>query len=400
MRIGIVTSWFERGAAYVSRQFMDVLQNTDEVFIYARGGEKYAKGDPEWDLPNVYWGKRTGFITYYASYIVKSDFLKWLKQKKIEVVFFNEQHYFSPIVWCKDLGIKTVAYIDYYKEDTIPLFDIYDCLICNTQRHHFAFKNHRNAQYIKWGTNIDLFKPQNEKHSKLTFFHSAGMGPERKGTDILIRSYYNAKYRKDALLLIHTQVSLEKRFPELADIITTLKNEGSIEIVEKTVSAPGLYYRGDVYVYPSRLDGLGLTLMEAISSGMACITVNNGPMNEFFDPSFGSLINVDYYYSRSDGYYWPIGVADEQQLSCIIDDYIGNQDTILNKKMAAREYAERELDFNKNCSILHDIIQDSQFGVISSNMRSRIHSYDRLIFNKIMYVFYRLYQPIKKWQRG
>lgn len=46
MRIGIITTWFERGAAYVSRQFMELLQQTDEVFIYARGGEKYAMGDP------------------------------------------------------------------------------------------------------------------------------------------------------------------------------------------------------------------------------------------------------------------------------------------------------------------------------------------------------------------
>ena len=58
MRIGIVTTWFERGAAYVSRQFMELLQKTDEVFVYARGGEKYALGNPKWDLPNVHWGKK------------------------------------------------------------------------------------------------------------------------------------------------------------------------------------------------------------------------------------------------------------------------------------------------------------------------------------------------------
>ena len=31
MNIGIVTTWFERGAAYVSRQFMDVLQITNPL---------------------------------------------------------------------------------------------------------------------------------------------------------------------------------------------------------------------------------------------------------------------------------------------------------------------------------------------------------------------------------
>lgn len=399
MKIGIVTSWFERGAAYVSRQFMEVLQNTDEVYIYARGGEKYAIEDPKWNLPNVYWGKRTHFGNFYPTYIVKNDFIKWIKREQIEVVFFNEQHYFSPVLWCKELGIKTVAYIDYYKEDTIPLFDIYDCLICNTKRHHFAFRNHRNAQYIKWGTDLNIYRPNNEVHSKLVFFHSAGMGPGRKGTDIVIKSFFNAKLRKDALLLIHTQVSLEKFFPDLSEIITLLKKEGSLEIIEKTIPAPGLYYRGDIYVYPSRLDGLGLTLMEAIASGLPCITVNNGPMNEFIEPSFGTLVNIDYYYSRSDGYYWPIGIADEKQLSCAIDDYIENQGDIISKKKAAREYAEKELDFKKNCSGLHDILTSTQHGVIKADLKSRIKSYDRVLINRIMYCFYQLYQPIKKLQR-
>lgn len=396
MRVGIVTSWFERGAAYVSRQFMEVLQKTDDVFIYARGGEKYAKEDPKWNLHNVYWGKRTKFVTYYASYIVKRDFVKWLKKQEIEVVLFNEQHYFSPVLWCKELGIKTVAYIDYYKEDTIPLFDVYDCLICNTKRHYFAFKHHKNAQYIKWGTDINIFRPQDIPHPKLTFFHSAGMGPKRKGTDIVIKSFYNTKNRKNSLLLIHTQVSLEKSFPELATLITELTNEGSLEIVEKTISAPGLYYRGDVYVYPSRLDGLGLTLMEAIASGMACITVDNGPMNEFVEPSFGSLIDIEYFYSRCDGYYWPIGIANIEHLSKILDDYIKDQNNLSNKKKAAREYAERELDFYKNCSSLHDLIGKTTCESVSIDMKSRILSYDRILINRIMFLFYNVYQSTKK----
>ena len=39
MNIGIVTSWFERGAAYVSRAFMQSLQELGhDVRIFVRGG--------------------------------------------------------------------------------------------------------------------------------------------------------------------------------------------------------------------------------------------------------------------------------------------------------------------------------------------------------------------------
>lgn len=43
MNIGIVRTWFERGAAYVSRQYMEVLAERHNIFIYARGGESFAK---------------------------------------------------------------------------------------------------------------------------------------------------------------------------------------------------------------------------------------------------------------------------------------------------------------------------------------------------------------------
>ena len=63
MNIGIITTWFERGAAYVSKQFEDIFSLNHNVFIYARGGEKYAKGDPKWNRPNVTWGKRNLLYT-------------------------------------------------------------------------------------------------------------------------------------------------------------------------------------------------------------------------------------------------------------------------------------------------------------------------------------------------
>lgn len=39
MNIGLVTTWFERGAAYVSKAYLNSLKTDNNVFIYARGGE-------------------------------------------------------------------------------------------------------------------------------------------------------------------------------------------------------------------------------------------------------------------------------------------------------------------------------------------------------------------------
>lgn len=379
MRIGIVTTWFERGAAYVSRQFMNVLKETDEVFIYARGGEKYAIGDPKWDLPNVWWGKRDVYMNgvFNSTHIYKDDFLKWIQKTGVEAILFNEQQWMTPVVWAKDAGILSIAYIDYYTEATIPLFDVYDCLICNTKRHAFAFRNHKNVRYIKWGTDIELYKPSKEEREKITFFHSAGMAPIRKGTDILLQAYFNSKKRTEGKLLIHTQVSLAKTIPDQSTIIDTMVNEGSLEIVEGTISAPGLYHKGDVYVYPSRLDGIGLTLMEAIACGMVCITSDNAPMNEFIEQDFGLVTPIDYYYSRIDGYYWPMCVCSIKDLTEQIDSCLSDKIDLSKMKSAARTYAENELDFKKNCKVLHEIINNTTFDADYQRVAEKIIEMDR-----------------------
>ena len=63
MNIGIVTTWFERGASQVSRQYRDLLNKKNNVFIYARGGEKYERNNPIWDTQDVTWGKKAYFQT-------------------------------------------------------------------------------------------------------------------------------------------------------------------------------------------------------------------------------------------------------------------------------------------------------------------------------------------------
>ena len=389
MKIGIVTTWFERGAAYVSRQFMDILSSTDDVFIYARGGDAYAQGCPTWDLPNVHWGVRKESIMYMypgGTYIDRKDFEQWIKQKNIELILFNEQQWFKPIVWAKQMGIKVVSYVDYYTEATIPLFDIFDSVICNTKRHAFAFRNHKSVKYIKWGTNTKLYEPAESINENTVFFHSAGMAPIRKGTDLLLEAYYKAYNRKDAKLLLHSQVSLEKLLPKLTNIINEMKEEGSLEVVEGTISAPGLYNKADVYVYPSRLDGIGLSLMEAISSGLVCITSDNAPMNEFIKPEFGFVIPIDYYYSRRDGYYWPMCICNVDCLSTQIADIIDNKYDLTSMKKNARQYAVSELNFASNFKYLHDYLTEVKYDYNYKEIAYNILCMDKIGLNKYRFI--------------
>ena len=352
MNVGIVTTWFERGAALVSRAYMETLSRRHKVFIYARAGERYAQGDPKWDKGYVTWGKRVpGKIVTYVDW---KEFRGWVLKNGLDVVIFNEQHSWEIILkTLRKLDITIGAYVDYYTPETVPFFWLYDFLLCNTRRHYSVFKDHPRAFYIPWGTDLDVFRPRDRAGSgdSVTFFHSCGVSPLRKGSDLLVRAFQYVK--GNAKLIIHSQGSFSEH-PPTASVIA---QDPRIELIEAGVGAPGLYHFGDVYVYPTRLEGIGLTIAEALASGLPVITTNAPPMNEFVVHDLnGKLIEVESYQRRSDNYYWPQSSCREAALTEAMQFYVDNIHVLKDYKYRAREYAEANLDWRENSHNLPELI--------------------------------------------
>lgn len=401
MRIGIVTTWFERGAAYVSKLYKDLLEEEHEVFIYARGGEEYAIGDPMWDGEYVHWAKKYEMPQHHT-YIDKKDFVAWLKENDIETVLFNEQRWWQPIKICKEMNIKTGAYIDYYTDITLDLFGLYDFLICNTKRHYSAMSWHKQSFYVPWGTDVHLFAPptkeqlEQKKGNDLVYFHSAGMSPFRKGTDFVILAFNKlVEEYSNCKLVIHTQIDLLKFFPDLSDVISKLVDEKKLEVIEKTVSAPGLYYLGDVYVYPSRIEGIGLTIAEAISSGLPTVTVDNGPMNEFIS-SPSEAASVKKFYCRSDGYYWPLCEVNVDHLKDKMEKFIIQRDQLTLFKDQTREYAIEHLNWENNKKEVQRIFEESKILPYKNQLIQKIDKFDTSIYPMII-KYPRLYSYIHRF---
>lgn len=377
MNIGIVTTWFERGAAYVSRQYRDLLEAEHNVYIYARGGEYYGVGDPEWDIENVTWGKKCNIPVPMS--IDLKDFEKWIVRNHLDIVFFNEQQWWEPVLFCNRLGLITGGYVDYYTEDTIPFFEAYDFLICNTLRHYSAFDWHPQVFYIPWGTDINLFSPSTEypvESDCVTFFHSAGFNPFRKGTDLIIKAF--AQLKGPVRLIIHSQVNITTLLPELKEIVNDLEKNEKLVYYEKTVHAPGLYHLGDIYVYPSRLDGIGLTVAEALACGLPVITSDYPPMNEFVDETNGKLVKIKKLFSRADGYYWPQCTVDLDDLRDCMQYYVDNRSQLKEFKQMARRYAEKRLDWSKNGGALKYVFKDvvKQSTEKKLHIEQRVHNYE------------------------
>lgn len=352
MNIGFITTWFERGAAYVSKQYIDLLEKCDHhIFVYARG-EKYAKGNPDWDKPNVTWGRKL-----YDTTIDVRSLTKWIEYNSIECLFFNEQREMQSILKVKIHfpNLKIGTYIDYYTQSSVKDFEYYDFLICNTKRHYSVFSEHPQCYYIPWGTDISKFNYSCRESTQLTFFHSAGLS-NRKGTDVLIDAFIEGKLYTQSKLIIHTQMPIEK----LTNRSKESFDDFNITIIEKTVPAPGLYHLGDVYVYPTTLDGLGLTMYEALACGLPVIATDCPPMNEVVNNQNGRLVAIKDYKCRWDAYYWPLAFVDKDSLIAAMYYYIENIEKINLYRTEARKCAVENWNWDDRIEEVNNAFVESK----------------------------------------
>jgi len=381
MNIGIVTTWFENGAGHVSKSYERVLEKQCRVFIYARGVVA-AKNDPKWDCPNVTWAPHHPCSTG----IHKRHFVNWVKKHSIDTIIFNEQRHWTGVVLARELGVLTGAYVDYYTADTVPFFDLYDFLICNTRRHYSVFQHHPQSCYCAWGTDVNVYKPM--KHSlprPVTFIISAGLtgghalnAPymDRRGVGMAIRAF--RKIQGNCRLVVLSQVPLEG-CPEEWQI--AVKEDKRIEFRVGSFN-PVPYLLGDVYVYPSRLDGIGLTLPEALSCGLPAITTNVAPMNEFvYNGENGILVDVKEFCSRPDGYYWPESICDENSLENAFKFYVDHPEQVISQGAVARSIAVKKLDWDKNADFIAGWVKNQRKITSYANTRLDVLAQKAILYD-------------------
>jgi glycosyltransferase involved in cell wall biosynthesis len=356
VKVGIVTAWGERGAGYVSRAYRQALSAAHDVFIYARDGEHQARGDPVWDTGDVTWARRSPLTSRTSWRHIRG----WARRRQLDVLIFNEQHGWRPVIRARrELRAAIGAYVDYYTEETVGFFRLYDFLLCNTRRHLSVFKDHGGALYIPWGTDCELFTGDCSPvdSGSITFFQSAGMNPQRKGTLLALQAF--RRLEGDHRFLLHLQVPLacDPRLEEQC------RADDRVEVVNRAVKAPGLYHRGDVYVYPTRLEGIGLTVPEALASGLPVIATDAPPMNELVrHGENGYLVKPVEYRGRFDGYYWAESHCDVDGVLEAMRYYAENLSRLAEFKRAARASAEQRLDWRVNSAELPGLLEGVRRG--------------------------------------
>jgi 1,2-diacylglycerol 3-alpha-glucosyltransferase len=291
-------------------------------------------------------------LTTHPDYKIPHNIIvEWIRDNDLDAIIFNEEYDWELVKSVKSTGIKVMTYLDYFKEDWKPFMRLYDKVLCSTRRTYHLVKDLCNAHYIGWAVDINLFSPSENKSRKYTFFHNAGwLGINyRKMTPAVILAFDAvSRHFPDVTLLVHSQADFDK-LP--STIIRIIKENPRITYQVGTEPAPGLYHKGRILVFPSKLEGLGLPLPEGLACGLPAIVTDAPPMNEFIKNGYnGYLVRVAHRIKRHDNIAFPEEIVDINDLALRMSEAINNPDLISEMGFNARQFAETEL----NPSVLGD----------------------------------------------
>lgn len=135
------------------------------------------------------------------------------------------------------------------------------------------------------------FYPKNEKHDKFVIGTLSGLGP-RKRVDILIESFLKADIENSQLLIGGTGTDYNK-------LVQLSQNDERIEflgfIPDNQVN--DFYNSLDVFVFPTKFEGYGMPIVEAMACGKPVITLEDSIIpsivkNKTFVTTKNNLANV------------------------------------------------------------------------------------------------------------
>jgi glycosyltransferase involved in cell wall biosynthesis len=294
-RVGIVTKWFNRGQAFVSRYVRDALEESGhETFILARPtrdkGPMAAHVDRSgvWDQPGV--TEASDWEVPYGEYV------RWIEENSIDVVHWDNCYQHDQIRRLRESGVRTVGrfvWEMFGADDAEPAAAAYDVLYSMTRCEQARYAEMGiESPFVQWGLHRELLevpidRPENEPVR--FYFPGALLGPRKPHREVI--EAFQAAGGENLRLIFKAQ--LERRMNYLTKAAAADRRIELIVDDMETAEHLRLFASCDVCLGPSRWEGLGLFLYEAVAFGMPQITNDSPPMNEVVRDGVNGILVPD-----------------------------------------------------------------------------------------------------------
>ena len=192
------------------------------------------------------------------------------------IIFFERASWHPELLRCaRELGVVTVGVPNwewFRSED--KNWNYCDLLVCVNDMGLRTVRSfdRTNSIVLPWCIDLESLPVRNISGPAQVFVHNAGLvdADDRKGTRDTIDSFRRTR-RKDIKLVVRMQ----KEVP-------LPKTDDRIEVqIGNIASHADLYRNGDVAIQPSKMEGIGFSVLEAVCAGFPVITTDYPPMNEY-----------------------------------------------------------------------------------------------------------------------
>ena len=192
------------------------------------------------------------------------------------IMFFERAGWHPDLLRCaRELGVATVGVPNwewFRSED--EAWNYCDLFACPNE---MALKTVRsfgrsNSIRLPWCIDLESLPVRTIQGPARTFVHNAGLvdADDRKGTRDTIESFRRTRLKEIRLIV---RLQKEVPLPDADDRIDV--RVGNVE------SHADLYRDGDVAIQPSKMEGIGFGILEAVCAGLPVITTDYPPMNEY-----------------------------------------------------------------------------------------------------------------------
>jgi 1,2-diacylglycerol 3-alpha-glucosyltransferase len=359
VRVGIVSKWFNRGQPIVGRYIRSAVDGLGhESFVLARPRREQGprpgalEREGIWDQPRV--------TEASAFKPPAEEYAAWVEENGIEVVLCDQNYQFAELAELRGRGIRVVGRFvwEHFTEAHLSgARDAYDVIYSMTRCEQERYRSWGlETPRVPWGIHPELLEvPVERADDGLTrFVFPGGFLGHRKPLEPVVEAFARTQ-DPDLRLVVKAQVERDR----LGRLSRRVRRDERIELRlgdEEWGSHLRAIAACDVCVTPSRWEGLGLPLYEAMAFGQPVITNDDPPMNEVIEQERNGLLVP----SHSDGTARsgiPAKRPDSEALTAAIERLA---DRGLRERLARGVEARREeLSWDRTVAALGPLLADT-----------------------------------------